>query len=275
MKHFVNLARVAPSHHARIWNTIRRRLVRLLSRVEQAAMEHARIHLVIHPADRAPGGWTARLRIQIEDALLTFVERGAERPNLAVRGAFDQAERGVRAHLRGRGRKRRAWRSRRSGPQREGRPGLAAEPGADAIRMLQGRVGWLYRVARDVLERGEAEDRPGWPSLMIDDLVDETLVRAWEGFDARPDQASVDVWLKGILDKVVAEQCAESLACEPLEDIAEAAGDEELPYEPACWQVARSDPPGVALWEDREDRPGGCGRADRRDREAPIRRGGM
>ena len=201
MKHFVNLARVPPSHHARIWTTVRRRLVRMLSRDQHAAMEQARLHLVVHPADRAPGGWTARLRIQIEDTLLTFV------------------------------------------------------------------------IARDVHQRGEAEDWPGWSALAIDDLVDETLVRAWEGFDARPDRVSVDVWLRGILDRVVDEQCAESLACEPLEDADEAAGDEDLPDEPACWQVAREDPPGVALWEDREQHPGIAGRAVRCERDAPIRRG--
>ena len=251
MKHFINLSRVPMEHQDRLWSLVMHRLVRFIKREKHPDVERARILLVVYPDGRKPGCWEARLRIRIASDLLTIQVDPCASPETALREAFNGMERRVREHLRGRQASKRA--GRRFFSQSRRKPELlddSEEPG----RFLCSRKNMIKRLTRKELKVLEEDDCLPEIPLSVEDVVDESLLRAWVRYGRWPTGLSVDQWLLGIVREVLREAISDREACEPTADVGEYVfvEEEDIRREVEHWCDGNNDPVGLALWEESE-----------------------
>jgi hypothetical protein len=253
MKHFINLSRVPMQQQDRLWSVILRRIVRFIKREKHPDIERARIQLVVYPDGRKPGCWEARLRIRIASDLLTVQVGPSAGPETALREAFDGMERRVREHLRGRQASKRARRRSVAGPGPNRKSELlhySEDPGL----FLCSRRNLLKRLTRNELRALEEDDCLPECPLSLEDVVDESLLRAWDRYGRRPTGLSIEEWLLRVVREVLREAIADREACEPTADAGESVFvEEEDPRRDVDrWCDGNSDPIGLALWEESE-----------------------
>jgi len=250
MKHFINLSRVPLEQQDRLWSLVLRRIVRFIKKEKHIDVERARILLVVYPDDREPRLWDARLRIRIASDLLTVQVGPCEKPDSALREAFDKMERKVRDLLASRRTSRRRCVSCRKTIRKSELMADSEDPG----RFLYPRKHLLTRLASRELKAVEEDGCLPESFLSVEDVVDESLLLAWDRYCLRPTGLSAELWLLGIVQEVLQETVADWNACEPTADVGECPFEEEEDprRDVDNWCEANSDPVGLALWKKSE-----------------------
>jgi hypothetical protein len=257
MEHHVDLGQIPIRQQAACRKQVKHRLLRLLKRANHTDLRRLRVHLVVSPDEHAPPRWAVRLRIKLDQDQEIVTVAGAELPGEGLRIAFDQIERRVQERLRSRQGRRRAHKARRSAATRAAENDACRE-GVDPILPLEGLKGFLVRTAREELKSAEEDEQLPWCPLSLDDLVDETMVRALERWDQRPSSQRLEDWLVGILRRILAEeidrQCQEAVV--DFDDASSSEEDDDPRRDVRRWRDAPRDPGGLSLWDGVEYKPG-------------------
>ncbi len=258
MKHILNLAKIPKSSVDSLRLIAERQISRLESRLRRFSDGRARLFLIVQPGGREAKRYSARIVLKHSTDVITTLNESFDGPEVVLRAAFEQIDAKLQRHLE---RLRRSRRQRRKSRQQQWlqkvQPDLNAAVDAEQREvfdaLLRSQLDMLYRTAEQMIEIKQAEGRLPEGVLPAAELINETMMRAWNEYGRKDENLPLDLWLTRLLRESLAAETLKSERSEPQNEVPEEPRAEPLAdtdQDSDQWWSANVDRPSRILWED-------------------------
>jgi DNA-directed RNA polymerase specialized sigma24 family protein/ribosome-associated translation inhibitor RaiA len=259
MKQLMNLSHV----HEDVRNAIRaeasRRITRIDRRMKRFSDDLPQIHLIVRPAGEGGSQWETRLTLKISSHIIATQAVRRNDIQDSLKHAFDRLERRIQRHFKA-GRRRR--RLRRKELFHASMESLESEMGESVSAkendifdlILRPHFDHLRRFAGREIRNLEIRGVIPRESLTVMDVIDETLLVAWEEYRQKEEGLPTDLWVMQIVSRIMRKKAEESAEFIPLDAVVDEglALDEE--YDPDMdsdqWWWSQVQEQEDILWED-------------------------
>lgn len=199
------------------WSRKQPRIARLLQTFPE---EQRHLRLMV---DRNPDGYQARAVLMLPTQVL--VAQSKTRQDV-YQAAIDEAVDILAEEIRRHKNKLRRDRTHRKKQQQQTDFATALELLEQDIR--QQRREFFFDLLRPVLRNlrnharrelvfAQLEGKVSPDEMTVSDLLDEAILRAWEGFEQRPPQQPLDQWISGLMHEIIDEREAKAIPAISLE----------------------------------------------------------
>lgn len=256
IRQLLNLRKVPVDLQEELRTDAIKRIEYLKRRLKRWPEKTASLYLSVHPAENF-NQWRSHITLTLESEIISIESKAAEKPSSSLDEAFNQLFTQLDRYITQKRQQKAQQRKRidKKGMKDIGKrldQAAADDQQSAFILLLKPHLDGLRNTIGREIHNLEIKEHIHRGSFSTEDLINETLLRAWKNYHKRPKDISMDQWLVRILFQIIKEAVKKEKSIVALSEALEPS--QESDYEPDFdsdqWWWSQIEPKDDILYED-------------------------